>query len=396
MDLAIKDVRRHLGKFATTIIGVSVLLTIVLTMNGIYRGNIADGLWLIDATGADLWVVERGRGGPFNEPSRVPQEVYRSVMAIPSVESAGPFLTYTAQRDLGGRSQQFGVVGFDPFGGLGGPRVLADGRPIRAAHFEIVADAKLALHVGDRVRLGLHDYRVVGLTKGAVDPAGNPILYMALPDAQEVQYLQDNEAIRSNRVATTRSLATAGYSDSDAGRIIPATTNLHTASAAVVRLSLGADPEVVRAAIERTTFLSVYTSAEERELMLGGRLSKVTVTLGVFRSLLLVVSVVIMALIVYILTMDKIKALATLKLLGAPNGVIVRLILEQALALAVLAFAIGYGLVQLTPRIFPRTLVFEPGDTLLTFVVVFIGGCVASIFGIWRALRTPSSIALAG
>jgi putative ABC transport system permease protein len=87
MDLAIKDVRRHLGKFATTIIGVSVLLTIVLTMNGIYRGNIADGLWLIDATGADLWVVERGRGGPFNEPSRVPQEVYRSVMAIPSVES---------------------------------------------------------------------------------------------------------------------------------------------------------------------------------------------------------------------------------------------------------------------------------------------------------------------
>jgi putative ABC transport system permease protein len=311
-------------------------------------------------------------------------------------ESAGPFLTYTAQRDLGGRSQQFGVVGFDPFGGLGGPRVLADGRPIRAAHFEIVADAKLALHVGDRVRLGLHDYRVVGLTKGAVDPAGNPILYMALPDAQEVQYLQDNEAIRSNRVATTRSLATAGYSDSDAGRIIPATTNLHTASAAVVRLSLGADPEVVRAAIERTTFLSVYTSAAERELMLGGRLSKVTVTLGVFRSLLLVVSVVIMALIVYILTMDKIKALATLKLLGAPNGVIVRLILEQALALAVLAFAIGYGLVQLTPRIFPRTLVFEPGDTLLTFVVVFIGGCVASIFGIWRALRTPSSIALAG
>jgi putative ABC transport system permease protein len=396
VDLAIKDVRRHLGKFATTIIGVAVLLTIVLTMNGIYRGNIADGLWLIDATGADLWVVERGRGGPFNEPSRVPQDVYRSVTAVPGVASAGPFLSYTAQRELGGRSRQFGVVGFDPFGPLGGPRVLVEGRPLRAAHFEIIADASLKLHVEDRVRLGLHDYRVVGLTKGAVDPAGNPIVYMALADAQEVQYQQENEAIRSSRAASTRALETAGYSARDAARILGATADVPTASAAIVRLSPGADPDVVATAIERTTFLSVYTSAEERELMLGGKLQKITMTLGLFRSLLLVVSVVIMALIVFILTMDKIKALATLKLLGAPNGVIVRLILEQALALAVLAFAVGYGLVQLTHGIFPRTLVFVPADTLITFLVVFLGGCVASIFGIWRAMRTPSSIALAG
>ena len=397
MDLAIKDVRRHLGKFATTIIGVAVLLAIVLTMNGIYRGNIADGIWLIDATGADLWVVERGRGGPFNEPSRVTQDVYRSVTAVPGVASTGPFLSYTAQRELGGRSQQFGVVGFDPFGTLGGPRALVAGRPIRAARFEIIADASLKLRVDDRVRLGLHEYRVVGLTKGAVDPAGNPIVYMALPDAQEVQYQQGNEAIRSSRAATTRALETAGYSTrGESARILAATTDVPAASAALVRLSPGSDPDVVAAAIERTTFLSVYTSAEERALMLGGKLQKMTRTLGLFRSLLLVVSVVIMALIVFILTMDKIKSLATLKLLGAPNSVIVRLILEQALALAVLAFAVAYGLVQLTHGVFPRTLVFQRADTVLTFLVVLLGGCVASSFGIWRAMRTPSSIALAG
>lgn len=396
MDLAIKDVRRHLGKFATTIVGVAVLLAIVLTMNGIYRGNIADGIWLIDATGADLWVVERGRGGPFNEPSRVPQDAYRSVTAVPGVASAGPFLSYTAQRELGGRSRQFGVVGFDPFGTLGGPRMLVAGRPIRAAHFEIVADARLKLHVDDRVRLGLHEYRVVGLTKGAVDPAGNPIIYMALSDAQEVQYQQENEAIRSSRAAATRALEAAGYSAREGAQILAATTDVPAASAALVRLAPGADPDVVAAAIERTTFLSVYTSAEERTLMLGGKLQMMTRTLGLFRSLLLVVSVVIMALIVFILTMDKIKSLATLKLLGAPNRVIVRLILEQALALAVLAFAVAYGLVQLTHGVFPRTLVFAPIDTVLTFVVVLFGGCVASIFGIWRAMRTPSSIALAG
>ena len=56
MDLALKDIRRHLGKFVATIVGVAMLLSIVLEMNGIYQGNIRDGVWLIDAMGADLWL----------------------------------------------------------------------------------------------------------------------------------------------------------------------------------------------------------------------------------------------------------------------------------------------------------------------------------------------------
>jgi putative ABC transport system permease protein len=396
MDLAVKDVRRQLGKFVTTIVGVGVLLAIVLTMNGIYRGNIADGLWLIDATSVDLWVVERGRGGPFNEPSRVAKGAYRAIAAIPGVQSTAPFLTYTAQRDLAGRSQQFTVVGYDPQGTLGGPPALVAGRPIDRAHFRIIADVKLGLRVGDRARLGLHDYEVVGLTKSAVDPAGNPLLYMSLADAEEFQFQQDNEAIRSSRAGTARALGSAGFGRPDAERIQAATADAPNISAVLVRISPGADVEQMRTAIARAAFLNVYTSAEERRLMLDGRLMKATVTLGLFRSLLLVVSVVIMSLIVFILTMDKIKAIATLKLIGAPNLVIVRMILEQALTLALLGFLLAYGLVQFTPGIFPRTLVFEPLDTLVTLSVVIAGGIVASGFGIWRALRTPSSAALAG
>ena len=85
MELALKDIRRHLGKFLATIAGVALLLTIVLVMNGIYQGNIRDGVWLIDNTAADLWVVERGRGGPFNEASRIPLDAFKSVAATPGV-----------------------------------------------------------------------------------------------------------------------------------------------------------------------------------------------------------------------------------------------------------------------------------------------------------------------
>jgi hypothetical protein len=180
MDLAVKDIRRHLGKFVATIVGVALLLTIVLVMNGIYQGNIADGVWLIDNTDADLWVVERGRGGPFNEYSRIPADAYRSVAATPGVARASPFITYAAQREIGGASQQFTIIGYDVFEGLGGPGRIVAGRTIRAAHYEMVADAKLGLALGDTVRLATHDYTVVGITRAAVDSGGNPLVYLAL------------------------------------------------------------------------------------------------------------------------------------------------------------------------------------------------------------------------
>ena len=130
MDLAVKDIRRHVGKFVATIVGVGLLLAIVLVMNGIYQGNIADGVWLIENTATDLWVVERGRGGPFNECSRIPLDSYNSVAATPGVAQASPFVIYSAQRDLAGESQQFTIIGYDVFGGLGGPGRIVRGRAI--------------------------------------------------------------------------------------------------------------------------------------------------------------------------------------------------------------------------------------------------------------------------
>ena len=46
-------------------------------------------------------------------------------------------------------------------------------RRIEAAHWEAVADSRLGLSLGDAFSLGSHAYTVVGLTRGAVDPAGN-------------------------------------------------------------------------------------------------------------------------------------------------------------------------------------------------------------------------------
>jgi putative ABC transport system permease protein len=397
MDLAIKDVQRHVGKFLATISGVGMLFAIVLIMNGIYRGNYSDAVWLIAHTETDLWVVEYDRGGPFSEQSRLAEDTYKSVAAIPGVAQASPFITYSVQREIRGNARLFTIIGYDVFGGLGGPGRIEAGRRILHAHYEMVADVKLGLRLADRVHLGRHDFAVVGLTKGAVDFGGNPVAYVSLADAQEILFQQDNEAVRASRAATLQRLQRGGNTPEQARRLLPlVSAGSDNISAVLVRVRTGADAGQVAERIREWLYLNVYTPDAERALMMQGRIKAMMAVLGLFRSLLVVVSIIMIALLIYVLTMEKIKAIATLKLMGASNGVIVRLILEQSLVITIAAFAFAYVAVLLTYERFPRTLMLLPSDTGLTFAVIFAGGIAASLLGIWQALRTPPSLALGG
>ena len=75
MNLATKDIRHNLGRFALTTVGIGMLLMIVMGMGGIYRGIVEDATLLIDRVGADLWIVQRNTRGPFAEISRVPSNL---------------------------------------------------------------------------------------------------------------------------------------------------------------------------------------------------------------------------------------------------------------------------------------------------------------------------------
>jgi putative ABC transport system permease protein len=399
MELALKDIRRHLGRFLATMGGVAMLLAIVLVMNGIYRGNIEDGVWLIENTATDLWVVEGGRGGPFNEPSRMPQDSYRSVAATPGVAMASPLVVYTAQRSLrqGGASQQFTVVGYDVQTGLGRPGRLVQGRTLEEPHWEMVADRKLGLQLGDVAPLGQDRYRVVGLTQGAVDASGNPLVYLSLPDAQKVQFEQDPHALVAARAAALQRLERIGVRDAQAALLLPLLTgNAATINAVLVRLDDSGQGARVAQHVRDWLHYDVYTTGQERTLMLEGRLSRISAVLGLFRALLLLVSIVIIALVVYVLTIEKIRSIATLKLIGAPNHLIVRLIMTQSLLLTLGAFVLAYLLREWIAPGFPRTLAFTSLETGTTFAVMLAGGVLASLLAIWHALRTPPQLALGG
>ena len=398
MDLAFYDLKLHRGRFIATILGVGLLFTIVLAMNGLYRGNIHEGLALIRATNPDLWVVERYRGGPFNEQSTLPEFYHYSVTAIPGVEKASPFIYYTVERPIGGKSRQFSIIGFDVFGGLGGPQKIYAGRNIAQAHYEMVAHPKLGVRVGDRVPLGLHLYTVVGLTREAVSSNGEPLVYLSLPDAQEVLFQRDNEQLRNQRERLLRTLSVQNYlSPYQSEKLLPQLqSDTHIINAILVRLKPGVNRAEVARDIEKWLYLSAFTTEEELQLMMKGRLASMAKQLLLFRTLLLLISVIIVALVIYTFTMEKIRSIAVMKLIGAPNWAIIRMVMEQSLLLTISSFLFGLALIHNTYQLFPRTLLLVPGDDLVTFIVAFAGGIIASILGLWHALKIQPAMALGG
>ena len=397
MDLAIHDLKQHRGRFVATVFGVGLLFTIVLAMNGLYRGNLQEGLALIKAANPDLWIVEHARGGPFNEQSTLPEHYRTSVQTTPGVAQANAFIYYSVERQIGGKSRHFSIIGYEAPDGLGGPQSILSGRGISNAHYEMVAHPKLGVQLGEQVALGLHVYTVVGLTKEAISPDGDPIVYLSLPDAQEVLYQRDNQEIRSARDRLLSNLVAHGVSGSQAERLLgPLQADTHTINAILVRLQLGTDRPMVARGIEKWLYLSAFSTDDEVDLMLKGRLASMSKQLMLFRTLLVLISVVILALVVYTFTMEKIRSIAAMKLIGAPNRVIIRLVMEQSLLLTVSAFAFGIVLIQNTYRFFPRTIVLLPSDDWLTFGIAIVGGVLASVLGLWQALTTEPAMALGG
>ena len=396
MNLAIEDIRHSLGRFLFTAIGIGLLLMIVLGQHQrIYRGMIDDALVLVNRIGADLWVVQRGTRGPFAEISRVPPNLEHRLLAVPGVASARSFVSHNIQREHNGKPLRISVQGLAWPQDKGDWLPIVSGRTLAQGHYEMIADQSLGLALGEILGLGKDHYEVVGLTKGMVSSGGDGLAFFSVRDAQAVQFDLPGDAFRLERAARRGRVEAM-----DLGRVTPVLLDRAVGAAAgipafgpamvsaiVVRVSPGIDAESVASTISSWPDVSVHTAAGQRELLVKGMIDKARRQIGLFRVLLVVISTIIMALIIYTLTLDKVHDIALLKLMGAPNSMIVGLILQQALLLGVLGYGIAYLLGDWVFPKFPRRVLIAPSDLgSLALVVVGIS-VVSSLLGIWKAMR---------
>jgi putative ABC transport system permease protein len=397
MDLAIKDIRHRPRRFILTCIGIGMLLMVVMAMGGIYRGLVDDATLMVEKTGADVWVVQKDTNGPIAESSRIPEDLKHTLRALPGVEDTGALSYQTVQIDWKSNPKRLFVIGYDKNLGLGGPSDIIAGRPILKRHFETVASVKSGLKIGEVLSLGQDDYTVVGLTRSMVSPSGDPVIYLTLADAQKVQFQKNNEAIRNERERLKEQVAAILPENVDEGRIAGALANdTHIVNTVVLKVKKGYPVKDVVSSIENWKHYRAFTVAEQENILTMGMIEKSKKQLGLFRIILLIVSMAIINLVIYTQTLDKIREIATLKLIGAPDWAIVRLIVEQSLLLGFFAYWIGYLLISLTYAYFPRRILLVTLDMKMLFVVVMFICVMASFTGVRSALKVDPGNALGG
>jgi len=401
MNLAYKDIRKNLGRFVMTTIGIGMLLMIVMGMAGIYRGLLEDATFLIHKIGADLWVVQHDTRGPFAELSRVPASLVYRAQVVPGVASAREFVFHTIQREHRGELLRMSILGLSWPEDKGDWLPLVAGRSLRQNHYEMIADKSLGLTLGEKLRLGKDEYSVVGITAGMVSTGGDGMAFTTLLDSQAIQFDAPTEAIRLERAARdnrgqvsevflqqpqlTERLALPAAQ-------IPAIA-APSLSAVLVTVRPGADLQKIQSLIESWQDVSVYTTAGQEDLLVQGIVDKARKQLFMFRVLLTIIAAIIMALIIYTLTLDKIYAIALLKLIGAPNRVILGMILQQALLLGGLGYLVAYAAgTQLFPK-FPRRVVLTSEDLIQLAIVVLVISVLSSLLGIWKAMKVePNNV----
>lgn len=377
INLAWRDISHSLGKFVTTALGVGLLIGVVLIMIGVYRGMVHDAMIVPNNIAPDLWVVQKDTLGPFAENSRLHEDLKYSLKSFQGVNEVHPLTFQGLQIHNGNKPIRVYALGYESTSSFE-PFALTQGRPIRIRSQEIIVDTKTGFKLHDRLTLGRNTYLVVGLTHKAVSSGGDPMIYLDLREAQELQFLFSNEQIRNDRargVQTEPTLLVNAFS---------------------ITVKPGFDPKILKQEIHRWKHQEVYTAQEQSDILTKNLIERSAKQIGMFTVILLIVSSVIISLIIYTMTMGKMKEIAILKLIGASNTVITKMIAQQSLLLGILAFIGGTMFANASANFFPKTVILIPTDAMKLLVVVIVVSILASLSGIRSALKIDPASAIGG
>ncbi len=380
IHLAREDVRHTLGKFVVTAMGVGMLLGIVLIMMGVYRGMLVDAEVLLHDVNVDLWVVQEETLGPFAEASRVHDDLQYTIQSVPGIDKSSIITFQNIQLPKKKDKVRVFAVGYDVFGDINpiNPERLISGRTLKTDHYEIVVTDKTGFSLHDRIQIGRHIYTVVGITHGSVSSGGDLLVYISIKDAQELQFSFSNKRIQTDR----------------ARGIINRDT--HMVNAVIATVLPGYNAENVAREIRKWQHKSVYTREQQRAVLTKYVVEKASKQIGMFTAILVIVATIIISLIIYTMTLEKMKEIAIMKLMGLPNSMIVRMIVEETLLLGILAFVFGNIFSRLIYAKFPKRVVLEIPDAWMLFGVVVIASIAASFVGVKKVINADPASAIGG
>jgi len=171
--LLLRDLQYRRWRVGLTITLMAIVMTLLFIMSGIVNQfNAEAGLATKQTAGNLNWVVTQGTGGPFTSPQPVTLERFAAVDGEPVL--LAPSSIDDTRITLVGRA----------YTGNDTPDLLSGRYPTTAG--EVLTDDTMGLSIGDAVNFGQVSGTVVGTTTDATILAGVPVTYVSLDFAQSI------------------------------------------------------------------------------------------------------------------------------------------------------------------------------------------------------------------
>ncbi len=363
-SLAIRNLFHDRVRLAVTLTGIVFSVVLVAVQTGMFLGFTTTTSNVIDNSGADFWVASKGVkyievGVPFSE-----KKLYHA-RAIPGVAEAEKYIVRFGQwKRPDGSNESCEVVGFDPDTRMGAPWRVVEGNvhdlklPDTVMIDRFYAPKLGVTHLGQAVEIRGVRARVVGFTAGIRTFTTAPLVFTSYRGALQ-------------------------YTDVKADE----TTYLLVKAAPRANL-----PRLRAALTERLADVDVLTtsefSAQTTSYWMFGTGAGVMVLSAAVLGLL--VGVVVVAQTIYAATIDHIREFGTLKAMGATNGYIYRIILQQAAVSAVIGYSVGIALaimVEVSSRLSGANIVLPTSVRAGLFGITLLMCVSAAMVSINKATR---------
>lgn len=305
--LALKNLVQERTRLAISIGGVAFSVLLIITIQALYQGWSDKVAEYIRTVPADYWVAQEGATDMFHTPSVIPLSLRSTLEAVPGVASAKPFSGRRVAFEHDGKMVNLYVIADDTENRVGAPARVVEGKATPDKG-EIIVDRITArsegIRLGDTIPLAATRLKVVGFSEGG--------------------YI------------LSFSFAFATKDDAESILQLPGSTNFF-----LVTLASGATGPAVAESIHRTVAVDAIPKAD----FIANNVAIVQDTfLPIIMVLVIIgiaVGMTVIGLTIFTSTIEKSREYGVLKALGVSNRQLYAVVVEQALAAAVVGYALG-------------------------------------------------------
>jgi putative ABC transport system permease protein len=328
--LALHMLLRDRAKYLGIVMGVTLASMVITQQGSIFVGLMSRTFAAItDCGGPDVWVMDpKVQFIDDTKPMQI--TALNRVRGVEGVAFAAPLYKGMLRARLeNGEFQNCTVLGLDDSTLTGGPPAMLEGRVEDLR----MADAVIVDSVGASTRLA----------KKPVEPGGKPIP-LKVGDTME---LNDKRGVVVGISINTRSFQSQPTIYTTYSRAVQfAPRERKQLTFILVNAAEGIEPRALCQRISESTGLAAYTRNEFKwkTVMYFVQNTGIPINFGIAVALGFIIGAVITGFMFFSFTLDNLRFLGTLKAMGTRDGVLLRMILLQAVSVAVVGYGLGIGL----------------------------------------------------